>query len=83
MKPRNVLPPAEEFGSQADLHHSPPLKTKKQINSTATLYGQSCCPPYFLLADLQEEIIVGIFDDIWHLYMVMHMEKAKGVQPLK
>lgn len=47
------------------------------------MYRQSCCLPYFSLADLQEEITVGIFDAIWHLYTLMHMEKAKGVQPLK
>lgn len=35
------------------------------------------------LADLQEEIIVGIFDAIWHLYKLMYMEKSKAVQPIK
>lgn len=59
-------------------------KTKKQINPTATLYGQSCYHlPYFLLTGLQEEIIVEIFDAIWHLYMLVQMEKAKGMRPLK
>lgn len=46
------------------------------------MYRQDLICP-ILLADLQEEIIVGIFDAIWHLYKLMYIEKGKAVQPIK